>query len=338
LNFDLADIERLPIVKVSVQSLSVSGSPRRSGENSQHVRTLAEVQEGLPPILVHRPSMRVIDGTHRLLAAQMRGDKEIEARFFEGDEDSSYVLAVKSNVAHGLPLSLADRKAAAARIICFYPDWSDRMIASIAGIASNTAASVRAQCMAGGSHPNDEQLDTRVGRDGRRRPQNIGERREFAAKLIQENPRASLREIAKQAGISPETVRGIRSTVIESENSNGEARETDVSRIGTSSQNSRCSGYGSANGNGKKPVLNFLRADPAFRSTDSGRSLLRLLAFPELAGRYSGLFIAQIPPHCLERVAKAALECAAAWQEFASEIERMKSIQDPRGDPDLRFP
>jgi hypothetical protein len=57
--------------------------------------------------------MRVIDGMYRLLAARMRGDSEIEARFFEGDDASSYVLAVKSNVEHGLPLSLADRKVAA---------------------------------------------------------------------------------------------------------------------------------------------------------------------------------------------------------------------------------
>jgi hypothetical protein len=326
LNFDLADIERLPVVKVSVQSLNVSDSPRRSGEDSRHVRTLAEVKEGLPPILVHRSSMRVIDGTHRLLAAQMRGEKEIEARFFEGDEDSSYVLAVKSNVTHGLPLSHADRKAAAVRIIHLYPDWSDRMIASVAGIAPNTVASVRTQCMAEDGRPDeqDEQLDTRIGRDGRRRPLNVGKRKELAAKLIQENPRASLREIAKQAGISPETVRSIRSAEIGSENSNGEARETGVPRTGASSQNRR-SGYGSTNGNGKKSPLDFLRADPAFRSTDNGRSLLRLLAFPELASRYGGLLIAQIPPHCLESVAKAALECAAAWQEFASEIERTKS-------------
>jgi hypothetical protein len=276
--------------------------------------------------------MRVIDGTHRLLAAQMRGEKEIEARFFEGDEGGSYVLAVKSNVAHGLPLSLADRKAAAARIIHLYPDWSNRMIASIAGIAPNTVASARgtvasasAQCMPEDGCPSEqnEQLGTRVGRDGRRRPLNVGERRKLAAKLIQENPRASLREIAEQAGISPETVRGIRSAEIKPENSNGEARETGVPRTGASSQNRRPRD-GSTNGNGKKSPLDFLRADPAFRSTDSGRSLLRLLAFPELADRYSGLMIARIPPHCLESVAKAALECAAAWQGFASEIERVK--------------
>jgi hypothetical protein len=41
---------------------------------------------------------------------------------------------MKLNAAHGLPLSLADRKAAARRILGSYSDWSDRSIAAIAGI------------------------------------------------------------------------------------------------------------------------------------------------------------------------------------------------------------
>jgi hypothetical protein len=36
------------------------------------------------------------------------------------------VLAVQVNVTHGLPLSLADRKVAASRIIDCYPGWSNR--------------------------------------------------------------------------------------------------------------------------------------------------------------------------------------------------------------------
>ena len=95
MNLDPTDIERLPVVKVTIKSLVLSGSPRRLGENWNHVRTLAlaEARE-LAPILIHRSSMRVIDGILRLLAARMRGDSEIEARFFEGDDASSYVLAV----------------------------------------------------------------------------------------------------------------------------------------------------------------------------------------------------------------------------------------------------
>jgi ParB-like nuclease domain len=323
----LPDIERLPVVKVSIQSLSVSGSPRRSGENSRHVRTLAEAWGGLPPILVHFPAMRVIDGIHRLRAAQLRGEDEIEARLVEGDEGSSYVLAVKSNVTHGLPLSIADRKSAAARIIDLYPDWSDRMIASVAGIAPNTVASVRVLYTTEVRRPSgqDAHLDTRVGLDGRRRPRNAGERRELAARLIRENPGSSLREIAAQAGVSPETVRSVRSAGMESGVCDDERGETAVLRIRAPSAARQRQGRESSSGNGRKSSLNFLRADPAFRSTDSGRALLQLLAFPELVDRYGPMLLAQIPPHCLEGVAKAAAECAAEWKEFAAKIEATQS-------------
>jgi hypothetical protein len=264
--------------------------------------------------------MRVIDGMHRLLAARMRGDSEIEARFFEGDDASSYVLAVKSNVEHGLPLSLADRKVAAARIVSLYPEWSDRLIASIAGVAPNTIASIRALPGAEDDRPSEQngQLDTRVGRDGRRRPRNTEERRELAARLMRENPRASLREIARQAGISPETVRSVRWSEMGA--CEEEREEPAVPPVAAASRSRRRLRSGHAGGD-RKAALKFLRADPALRSTERGRSLLRMLSFPELFVRDGPTLIAQIPPHCLAGVAEAALECAAAWHGFATKIE-----------------
>jgi hypothetical protein len=50
------------------------------------------------------------------------------------------------------------------------------------------------------------------------------------------------------------------------------------------------------------------------------------LAFPELVERYGSELTAQIPPHCLEAVAQAAAECAAAWEAFASNTESMQSV------------
>ena len=67
--------------------------------------------------------MRVVDGMHRLQAARLNGAKTIVARFFHGDDEAAFVEAVKSNIAHGLPLSLADRKAASLRIITAHPPW-----------------------------------------------------------------------------------------------------------------------------------------------------------------------------------------------------------------------
>jgi hypothetical protein len=52
-----------------------------------------------------------------LCAARLRGADKIKARFFDGDEASAFVLAVRLNFTHRLPLALTDRKAAADRII-----------------------------------------------------------------------------------------------------------------------------------------------------------------------------------------------------------------------------
>src|SRR4051794_21642932 len=101
-------IEQAPVETIAIRSLRTARTPRLSGENPDHVRTLAETDGTLPPIIVHRPTMRVIDGMHRLRAAQWCDRDEIEVRFFDGSETEAFVLAVQSNIVHGLPLSVAD--------------------------------------------------------------------------------------------------------------------------------------------------------------------------------------------------------------------------------------
>ena len=88
----------------------------------------------LPPILVQRDNLRIIDGTHRIEAARARGEKTIQARVINCTDNDAYILAVKANTLHGLPLSRADRVSSARRILGgWHPDWSDRAI----GIATD---------------------------------------------------------------------------------------------------------------------------------------------------------------------------------------------------------
>jgi ParB-like chromosome segregation protein Spo0J len=194
----MSDINIIP-----VSSIRTGRSPRINGENEDHIFTLAATQGELPPILVHFETMQVIDGMHRLKAARLRGDSSIKVTFFNGTEEEAFVLAVKSNIAHGLPLTLADREAAAERLLVSQPERSDRWIADTAGISATTVASIRSTA---GSESASE--TTRLGRDGRRRPLNTAEGRAAAQRAILANPEASLREIAKISGISPGTVRG----------------------------------------------------------------------------------------------------------------------------------
>jgi ParB-like chromosome segregation protein Spo0J len=314
-----ADLEGLPIVSVPLDSLVVADSPRRSGPSAQHVRRLAESQSGLPPILVHRQTMRIIDGTHRFRVAQLRGQQEIDVRFTDCDEASSFVLGVRANITHGLPLTLSDRKAAAARVISLYPQWSDRMVASVTGLAAKTVAAVRKRLTGDFQQP-----DKRVGMDGRARPVDGAQRRQIAAKLLAENPHASLREIAIQAGVSPETVRTLRTRQNRGElDSVRQARG--VSAVNGSVVNGSAVG-GSAAAGKTEPAraLRALRADPALRSTESGRTLLRMLAAFMTIEDCGQQILQEAPVHCLSRVAEASLACARSWQGFAEQTERQR--------------
>ncbi|WP_280445542.1 ParB/RepB/Spo0J family partition protein, partial [Nocardia brasiliensis] len=131
--------------------LPPESSPRTAGENAAHIRMLAESSTAFPPIVVHRGTTQVIDGVHRLRAAQLRGDSTISAVLFDGSITEAFVLAVKLNAAHGLPLSLSDRKAAARRILMAYPQWSDRAIAAVAGISPKTVGVIRSPGGGGGN-------------------------------------------------------------------------------------------------------------------------------------------------------------------------------------------
>ncbi|MEU8900642.1 ParB/RepB/Spo0J family partition protein [Nocardia sp. NPDC048505] len=130
--------------------------------NIAHAQMLAQVESPLPPILVHRSTMQVIDGLHRLHAAKSKGQQAIRVRFFEGSAEEAFVLAVEANSEHGLPLTLKDRKAAALRLMVMYPLWSDRRVAAVAGLDHKTVGAIRRR--AGGEIP---QTSRRLGRDGR---------------------------------------------------------------------------------------------------------------------------------------------------------------------------
>ncbi len=157
------------LVIVPLLSLRPADSPRLNGEDKAHIARLAEMDTPLPPILVDRRTMRVIDGMHRLMAASLQGRENISVRFFDGNETDVFLRAVQENIAHGLPLSQADRRAAAERIIASHPHMSDRAIGHSVGLAAKTVATIRKS-----SSEEIPQSNARVGRDGRVRPLDSG--------------------------------------------------------------------------------------------------------------------------------------------------------------------
>jgi hypothetical protein len=319
-----AHIDQHIVVEVEISSLLTTDSPRISGVLPEHVEALSVAESPLPPIIVHRPTMRVIDGLHRLRAADLRGDDKIAVRFFDGTEADAFVLAVESNIAHGLPLTMADRKRAAERIIESHPQWSDRMIASVTGIAPGTVAAIRKQL------PGDPGADNaRIGQDGRVRAVNSAEGRRIASKLISENPGLSLRQIARAASISPETARDVRNRMRRGEDPLPKPRrrkqaETEQREETPASPPNR---FGTGVVPERTPVrdrtavVERLKADPALRFSETGRTLLRLLNAHLIGDEEWEEIIDNIPPHCGGIVASLASECAGLWSEFAVRVE-----------------
>jgi ParB-like chromosome segregation protein Spo0J len=279
-----------PVTTLNVSEVRGGHSPRQGGEDLDHVRTLADTIGELPPIIVRRDDMRVVDGMHRLRAARLRGEERIAVRFFEGGDDEAFVLAVRTNVTHGLPLSLADRKSAAARIVASHPHWSDRMIATVAGLSAATVARLRRE------RP-EPAPEVRLGNDGKLRPVNSLERRRVARTILLTEPGLSLREVARRAGISPETARSVRRKLSEADPIPAPDTATLVVR---------------------------LRSDPTLRFSETGRALLRLLEARSVTPDQWAAIAANVPPHWRDTVARMAVECAEAWRSFA------ETLLDPR--------
>jgi DNA-binding CsgD family transcriptional regulator/ParB-like chromosome segregation protein Spo0J len=289
--------ESAEVVEVELDFLVLDGSPRSTGEDPAHTRVLAEAGESLPPILVHRQTMRVIDGMHRYHVCRLRGLRTISVRFFDGSAEEAFVQAVHHNIAHGLPLSLADRKAAAARVVGSHPQWSDRRIGAATGLSDKTVRTIRRSSTADGPQSN-----VRIGRDGRARPVDGTAARRRANEVLAARPDASLRQIARSAGISPSTARDVRA------------------------RRNRGEGEPAKTGGGTTPerdwiaVLEGMRNDPSLKYSDSGREILRWLSSHAIEPQDWHDIVAVLPAHCVDGVAQIARGCSDAWQRLAHEL------------------
>jgi len=330
-----AVVEGLPVQALPICALKPGDSPRSSGQDADHVNMLAQTDAPLPPIVVHGPSMRIVDGMHRVDAARQRGDREIDARIFDGDEDTAFLLAVRANTTHGLPLTLADRNAAAERILGSHPWLSDRAVADLTGLAAATVAAVRQRLDLGQAG-----TQVRLGRDGRVRPVNGADGRRLAAVLMSERPDASLREIAREAGISPTTVRDVRQRMGRGDSPVPTKQQAAERSTPSDWSKSRRDGP-SAPVTPRDPMLllQHLRRDPSLRFSDTGRMLLIWLTTNVTGIRRWPELLDQIPPHCTYLLVELARGCAETWSTFADELVRHSSAasEPPSGRRESAF-
>ena len=233
-----------------VDTLVVRNHLRSEGVDESHVAALCELEGRWAPLLIWaRDPKVVLDGAHRLAAARRLGHDTVQVVAFEGNADQAFVEAVRRNIGHGLPLSVADRTRAAEHILRRHRDWSDRRIAGACGLSPHTVAKLRVPVRqarkaspaitpgqpdgptrskavistselrksAGVVHrcADDRIVDieSRLGRDGKARPAQPGLLRERVVEALRANPTGSLRQIAGVAKVSPETVRRIRKEI-----------------------------------------------------------------------------------------------------------------------------
>ncbi|MFJ6750252.1 ParB/RepB/Spo0J family partition protein [Streptomyces sp. NPDC091266] len=303
---------------VPLGALRPSDSPRSGPCDERHIGELAALETDFEPILVHRPTMRVIDGMHRLSAAARRGSREIPARFFDGSEADAYVLSVQLNVRHGLPLTRDERRTAALRILRSHAHWSDRAIAERVGLSGKTVGRLR-RC----ATEEIPQSHTRVGRDGTVRPVSSAEGRRMAAHLMAADPGASLRELARLSGVSTATVRDVRDRVRRGEEPVPGGRAPAAAPVAARrAVPARPQWSGEPAPRPADTVVRKLVKDPALKGSEPGRLLLRTLLATELTAQQWQEITAALPDHCAPLVRVLAAQRAAEWTALAHAASR----------------
>jgi hypothetical protein len=301
---------------VYVKDLSVADSPRLNGVNEAHAQHLAEVYASLPPILVHRPSMRVIDGMHRVRAAVILGLETVDAQFFNGSDGEAFIQSVTRNIADGLLLSLADRGAAVRRILAGFPAMSDLSIAVYTGLDPGVVTEVRRRVAAG-----VPELPLLAGKLPA--PALAAECGRAAGPALGASGRP-LKPVAREAVLSSlGTPGGVRR---DQEQTTGAQPRMVPARTPAARDAQGCPAR-PAMARTSRDRLRSLSSNPSLRNSQSGREFLRWLHGHFVTDEAWKELIETVPPHCAETVAEIAMKCSDAWRRFAEELSDRTRVQ-----------
>lgn len=307
---------------VYVKDLLAADSPRLNGVNEAHARHLAEVYPSLPPILVHRPSMRVIDGMHRVRAAVILGLDTVDSQFFNGSEAEAFIQSVTRNIADGLLLSLADRSAAVRRILTSFPAMSDPSIAVYTGLDVGVVTEVRRRAAAG-----PPGLGLPVGGCGSPAPKPAAECGQ-AADPAPGTPESALKPVAREAGpSSPGTARSAGEGLRRDEERTLRAQPRMVPSRTPAARDAQVCTARPTMARTSRDRLRILSSNPSLRNSQAGREFLRWLHGHFVADEAWKELVETVPPHCTETVAEIAMKCSDAWRRFAEELSDRARVQ-----------
>jgi ParB-like chromosome segregation protein Spo0J len=291
------------VVDLLISRIQGAIEARTGGLDQGHISTLMETAKQWPPIMVWGKECRLVDGAHRVEAARRLGHKRISAIRFVGSADEAFVEAVHRNVAHGLPLKVADRKRAAIRVLTSHGDWSDSRIGYLCGLSGKTVARLR---HAGSQSDPGQDVPAvhshrRIGLDGKARPARAGDTHDRIRVALLQSPGATLRAIASVAGASPETVRTVRIRL---------AAEPGADTLPTA---------GTADSTSDVTRSDWDR-DPALLTCEDGGGFARWFADHDVDDDWSR-FVPVVPLSRIYWVADEARRRAAAWTSFARMLE-----------------
>lgn len=196
-----------------VSLTALSGGPWARQTDPAHVRRLVEQLDDSPPITV-TPAGVVIDGMHRVAAAQRLGRPSLLAITLDLSEADCWVTAARANTPSSRPWSARHRRAAVTALLELTPDRSNRSIAQAVGVSEKTVRRLRACSTAALPQSNASQAPGgRKGRDGRVRPARAGDAAAAVRAELRPEDTRSGEEVARAAGVSPSTVARVRREV-----------------------------------------------------------------------------------------------------------------------------
>lgn len=108
-------------------------NPRLGGVDQEVVELYAGMFADVvwPPIMVDKASRKLLDGWHRVEAAQRAGVYSLPVHWVEAKEEELFAHAVKFNLGHGLRLSKEERLKAVARLA--QEGWTPERITEFLG-------------------------------------------------------------------------------------------------------------------------------------------------------------------------------------------------------------
>jgi hypothetical protein len=121
--------------------------PRTDELDQSYINQLAEISELWPPVVVVAGGggrYALVDGFHRISAAEQAGMQQISATVLSMPADRDLLrLGFELNAAHGKPLTVADRKGYAQKLLAANSSLSDREIGRRAGLHHETVGVLR---------------------------------------------------------------------------------------------------------------------------------------------------------------------------------------------------